>query len=269
MAVAPGTPPEMVEDLGGLTLQAISPMKEYQAPRLVPPKAAAILAFAGLMGMAALTGCAGGPSFPFGNARRHMAAHSSQAGSVPDALSFRLHHGGAGFAAYVVYMTEDEALGMIRRQLEEAGLDFADALPDVHWQTGFANLHMALDLFDPARHVGITHLDWGQSNMPFSNREAAYARQVADDFYRLVEGEWANLSLGVFYTPSVSPGRDVPTDFNWNTRASFTDGEWVLAQPPPEDEIAKFKSTARPILEMRLAQQVEQFIRRLEAEGVL
>ncbi|MCL2354371.1 MAG: hypothetical protein FWC68_00475, partial [Oscillospiraceae bacterium] len=114
-------------------------------------------------------------------------------------LLVRAHHGGGGGAPiYVVYLTEQEALGIIRAGLEDAGLLFNSRPPnhtvDVTIFTGRDHFGMGrdtevgLDLYSREKSVGISYIA-GERNS---------ARQVEIEFER----QHRNLWVRAFYTPS-------------------------------------------------------------------
>ena len=137
-------------------LLKLKPLKDYKAPELPTYKddkpdlekktplrwksKAMIAVVSGLLGVTTLTGCS-----------RHWP-----------------HYGGAGGAPmYTVYLTEQEALKIIRTQLEHAGLNL-DANPPNETMTygeGWSEREIGIDLFDEENNVGVTVIDnwWGNS----------------------------------------------------------------------------------------------------------
>ncbi|MCL2856579.1 MAG: hypothetical protein FWE19_02485 [Oscillospiraceae bacterium] len=177
-------------------------------------------------------------------------------------LSIRIHGGGAGFAAYVVHLTEQEAVGIIRAQLEAAGLRLNDAPPEYTALEEWWGPAIGIDLFDARRNVAITHLDWQQSHQPFMRGGRDFADMVAEDFV-----EQTDISVGVFYTSGFFPE-------GWAVRRHWfetDDGQWDYEElsRPTDEEIARAKAEARPILEERLTAQIQEFVAFLQAEGVI
>ncbi|MCL2408915.1 MAG: hypothetical protein FWC96_04780 [Oscillospiraceae bacterium] len=169
-------------------------------------------------------------------------------------LEFRTHHGGSGFAIYVVYLTEQEAFGIIRAQLEAAGLNFNDDPPEHTVTITFQDLEdfgwgvsdditIGIDLFDRERGVGISHVSVG------------IAPQAAREFF--VQHD--DIFMGAFYNPSHSLRKPwVVTD----------DGERIW-QEPTDEEIEEANTTVRPILHDHLTVQVQNFLGFLQSMGVL
>ncbi|MCL2837705.1 MAG: hypothetical protein FWE04_01370 [Oscillospiraceae bacterium] len=134
--------------MGNNDLLSINPVENYDAPRIPPlddngnaemlkklpnrwKKKAAVIACAGIMGISALTGCMG---------------HRE--------LDIRFHHGGMSSGPmYVVQLTEQEALGIIRTRLEAAGLNFDVESPG--YSVAVGGRIVSLDLFDSKRNVAV------------------------------------------------------------------------------------------------------------------
>jgi len=113
-------------------------------------------------------------------------------------LELMAHYGGAASGPfYVVYLTEQEAMSIIRSQLEIAGLRFSDITPDITvevnvdpYDTHFVNF--GLDLYDADKGVAIVHI--GQRGRHLADAIAEEFEQQRNDF-----------SVGVFFTPGLSP----------------------------------------------------------------
>jgi len=178
-------------------------------------------------------------------------------------LVVRLHGGGSGWVGYVIHLTEQEALGIIRTQLEAAGLRFSDTPPnytvfgdDTVWYPS-----VGLDLFDASNNVAVTHLNLSMSDVPFGPRGRGWAE--------LIEEEFANqtgLNVGVFYTSSFHP--------RWDAMGIWfedDEDEWIHIPPeePTDKQITEAKSEARPILEEHLNNQIDRFIKHLQSIGII
>ena len=257
-------------------LPPITPMESYVAPNVptldevyknpaplskLPKrwaKNAAVVACVGILGFSTLAGCL--PSSP---AVGQQYSHISEVVSVTKHstaefdLIFRVHHGGAGGASYVVHLTEQEALGIIRTQLEAVGLSFNATPPEHISDRGEWGASIGLDLFDGERNVAISLINWENSNQSFRSRGRDFADMVAADF-----AEQTDIPIGVFYIPGVSL---------WGSlRGPHFDLEWRPDRGEPTDEeMAEIGAVAGPILVERLTDQVEEFISFLRAEGIL
>ena len=160
-------------------------------------------------------------------------------------LCVRLHHGGAGVAVYVAHLTEQEVFGIIKDRLAAASLEFNDEPPehDVDiW--GFFEQDTAIDLFNSQDNIGIIHLSWAGSNMPFSSRGRDASQMVANAFSE----QAPDINIGVFNTP----GQRL-RDENWN-------------------EIRLTRSNAvdiRANLLENLDEQLQEFLDQLQEAGVI
>ena len=155
-------------------------------------------------------------------------------------LLVRAHHGGGGGAPiYVVYLTEQEALGIIRAGLENAGLGFNSRPPNHTIETTIytdwdsfgigRDMEIGINLYNREKNVGIAYIDGNRSS----------ARQVERAFAR----RHRNISVGAFYTPSETIGMRSPTN--------------------------REKENARISLEENLNRQVNDFIEWMEDEGII
>jgi len=174
-------------------------------------------------------------------------------------LQIRTHGGGAASGPfYVVYLTEQETLSIILAQLEAVGLNFNDRPPDYtasyYAYVGFGYEERTdavnLELFDAGRGVAIVNTN---------------SRWRARDIRSSFDGQSSrnDLSVGVFYTPGLSPDREFGT--NWNENF---DDDWRIINPSDE-ELEEIKERARPILEANVTRQAQEFILWLQEQGVL
>ena len=232
-------------------------------------KNAAVLACVGLIAPLTLSGCGilGQPSsdssyVPYSNNYTNGNDYNNYISNLQyipfsyNDLKVRLHGGGAGFASYVVYLTEQEALNFIRYQLERAGLRFVDEPPDITATVGFdgSSQYVGLDLFDGNHGVGVTFLDRWDSCIPFMGSGQHIADIVAERFSE----ETDDVLVGVFYTFLASAGIG---------GICCCDGdEWG---EPSDRAIRNAKLAARPRIEENLMEQAEQFIELLKREGIL
>jgi len=172
----------------------------------------------------------------------------------------RIHHGGSGSAGYVVHLTEQEVLGIIRRQLEAAGLDFSATPPlytafdDDSWMP-----HIGLNLFDAANNVAVSHISFEDNNRQFIHNVTSAVRESF--------AEQTDIHVGVFETPAHFV-RDWDAMGEWYEDEN---GEWthIPAIEPTEEEKAEVKAEVRPILEERVNEQVREFIAFLRGLGIV
>ncbi|MCL2545623.1 MAG: hypothetical protein FWE06_00315 [Oscillospiraceae bacterium] len=220
----------------------LQPLKSYMPPSLptldagklqlhkLPSrwqKNAAVIVCAGVLGLSVLTGCVGSRDEQIDPPYIGYVDYSAL--EVEWDVQFT-YGGGGPIPHYVVQLTEQEALNIIRAHLETAGLNF-DAVP-----------LEGMDLFDADRDVGITYVSAG------------------GDFADAVRNWWAahdeDIVVGVFYNR--------PSELFEEISSERVDGEEVFA-PPSEAEIDR----ARPFVYQALVQQIRDFVTQLRADGVL
>ena len=186
-------------------------------------------------------------------------------GYSDDDLLVRLHSGGSGISFYMVYLTEQEALGIIRARLEASGLNF-DATPppgivlgevprgdswmgDIDWHISRNFDYIEIELFDEQKGVGVAHVGWlGTGGRGFGG---PIESQMAERIDELFTERLSDIVVGTFYNPGA--------------RAGDT-GSWTSTlRHPTNAEVAE----RRPALERNLITQAEKFIARLQLEGIL
>ena len=172
----------------------IDPVKTYKSPNIPIPgdnnptllkklpsrwqKNTKVMACIGLVGALVLSGC------------------------VPQPLPPALHGGGSPSPPmYIVYLTEQEALGIIRARLEEAGLDFTATFPGytIDWNGD----EIGLDLFDEQRNVAITYLNREEHHQAFTFQGR---RNYADQIEKAFTEQISDIIVGIFYNPKVWEG---------------------------------------------------------------
>ena len=211
-------------------------------------KKAAIVASVGALSVSTLTGCNLQAVF-------HLAHILGQGGGTSGGnntdccCDHWTHHGGAGEAPiYVVHMTEQEALAIIRNQAEQAGLNLSDA-PPYYGSVEVDGKTIWIDLFDEERRVAIVYLDAEYWIWWHWNSMDEFAQQVADSLVDEIENYLALLGLdlanetihvGVFY----AQGTDV-----WSRNDISTE--------------------RKAEVEAHLADQVDLFMEELREAGVL
>ena len=216
----------------------VEPVKSYTQPNLptqeeanpaqltkLPSrwqKNAAVIACMGFVGAVTLSGCAymfdsvfasrnsmhggGAPVIPryTPSITEHDVATYTQtqleAALAAAELELRVHSGGGGAGPfYVVHITEQEALNIIRAKLEAAGLSFGDTPPENVFEFGWTEVDdIRLDLFDAEKGVAISHLSWETNNTPFMSHGGSHlAEEVARDFNEQLD----DVAVGVFFNP--------------------------------------------------------------------
>ena len=149
-----------------------------------------------------------------------------------------VHFGGAGVPAYVVYLTEQEAIGVIRNKAEYLGLELNDTPPDI--TVGDSWRETRLKLFNEEKNIALAHVGPTDRWDFWGNSWQAQNTQTA--FNNLLENEDSNLTVKVLYSNG-EPTRCCPSD---EQRAEITQR-----------------------LKAHLSAQVRDFIEFLQAEGVI
>jgi hypothetical protein len=171
-------------------------------------------------------------------------------------LLFRMHTGGSGGVYYIVHFTEQEALGIIRSQLEAAGLNLGCALPDytveIEKMDEFRMMPYTigadLSLYDSIRNVAIALGSWRNT------------QEIVEEF----EKQNSDIAFGAFRVPNTDSHISA-WDYDWYEDEN---GNWLREEPSGEI-IAADKARARPILEAELNNQIQKFIEHLKAEGII
>jgi len=243
-------------------LMNIAPMRQYEPPKVptlneirkdsaplkkLPKrwlKNAATLAGIGMLSLAMLAGCADNR---YGQGEYGLCGQAvGYSASSSHDMVFRLDHGGAVSANYIVHLTEQEVFGIILRGLEAAGLHFSDVPCDyVVYPGNIWSPPIVLALLDEERNVGISHLDWGY----WRPSSVLYVRSDGEARWREpFSHEQVAVTVGVFYTPQ----------YNLNTGNS-----------PNMIQRAIARRRARPVLEAAIEEQIEDFIALLRHQGII
>jgi len=162
-----------------------------------------------------------------------------------------MHHGGSGGAPiYIAYLTEQEAIEIIRAELETAGLVLAENTPrygvEVEDEVGWGQSHqIEVNLFNEQHQLAISLVEPSAFHAPF-------ARFDMDGISELIEDEFAqnhpHLSLALFCSPDSWLG------WAGNDSSRVTNRE---------------KAAARERLRENLVDQAQSFIQHLREKGIL
>jgi hypothetical protein len=146
------------------------------------------------------------------------------------------HFGGCiGSPVYVVYLTENEALGIIRSGLEAAGLEFNTEPPD--YVATLFRQEVTLNLYDKDKGVAISC-----SDLYFHD---IYKDEVISQFLQ----QNKDMKFGLFFN-----------DRHWSGICSMCITDKVTEQVNEEGKL---------ILEDNLNTQIEQFIELLRKEEII
>ena len=149
------------------------------------------------------------------------------------ATGHEIHHGGEGFSpVYVVYLTEQETLSIIRAEAEAAGLRLNSVPPDYTVNTSSGAI-VRLNLFDEEKNVAISLIpvSWGGQRSHSSSIERVTERFAEHN---------KDISVSLFDTPARA------ADIGFGTR--FIE---------------------RRALRAEFTEQVREFIEALREQGIL
>jgi len=157
--------------------------------------------------------------------------------TVSEPLELRFHHGGfASSPTYIVHLTEADALGIIRMQLEDAGLEFGANPPNYGIDINFSRVESVL--FDNKNNVAIVQAGF----------TAGFAEHIADELTKQTD----DIIFGVFYSPS----------------GTFPGNSWRITPSRMTPSYEK-REGLRPILLEQLNNQIEDFIQLLREKGII
>jgi len=223
-----------------VNLLTLIPMEDYQAPDLptyienkpdiskkIPYRwknKVMIAAVAGLFGMTTLSGC---------SVERLIGITSDPS----DPWTDWMHHGGSGGAPlYVAYLTEQEALGIIRSQLEEVGLNFVE----------------------PKKQYSI-QIDWNTTEVVLVNEENDIRIALVDHWWSWNNEERETKERLEFTENAINQFAD---EFDINVNS-------VIFNPQDEVWARDDGTQRREEIEADIIQQVQDFVDQLRKEGII
>ena len=186
-----------------------------------------------LLGMMTLTGCS--MSEQFINAVND---------SSFDPWDYATHHGGViGTPIYVAYLTEQDALEIIRTQLEAVGLNFNSIPPTytITYGEGFREREIGLDLLDEEAGVAIALIDDGMIRENAENA-AEFAQGATNKF-----NDHYDLLIRVF------TNREIWWDI-WN----YNENDFYQGREEVYEELYS-----------ELDEQIQDFIEQLQEKGII
>ncbi|MCL2443811.1 MAG: hypothetical protein FWD13_10170 [Treponema sp.] len=150
------------------------------------------------------------------------------------------HHGGSGGAPiYIVYLTEEEALALIRTKVETAGLNLDSEPPE--YSVKIWNRHeIGLNLYNEEKDVGVALVRTNDTGWVWC--DVGDSKEIAEEAKKEFDKLENNTTIGVFYNPE---------------------------KPFGNEPSAEAKEEAEELLREQLASQVQEFILWLQAEGII
>jgi hypothetical protein len=135
-----------------------------------------------------------------------------------------------------VYLTEQEAIELMREKGEAAGLDFSAEPPD--YSIGWGG-NIGINLFDENKKVGFSLINNGETGWNWCDQNKGYVSWAKEEFNKLDN----EIEVGVFYNPEERFGSNEATD--------------------------QEKKEALELLKEKLNTQVHEFIEWLQAQGII
>ncbi|MCL2721615.1 MAG: hypothetical protein FWD47_09800 [Treponema sp.] len=196
----------------------LSPLKKYKTPKYpvyalardnpdllknLPSrwkKNAKVISCLGAMGMLTLSGC-----FPLHKCSRCGFSHLGGSGGPP---------------VYIVYLTEQEALSIIRTKIEIAGLNL-DSIPPDNKVNTWGN-DIGFNLYNEENDVGLAFVNlfrngWQRCNTGYNEY---VAEEIRDEFAKQKSGT----TIGVFHNP------DIPFGLKEPNAAQIAEAENILRE---------------------------------------
>ena len=251
----------------------IEPMENYTSPsypnrnnvdgaklRKMPKRWAgnvAMVACIGALTLGTLTGIGTVSATPhYNNTPETSVVYSAESRGILDVV-VHTHYGGSGSGPYyVAYLTEQEALGIIRNRLISVGVGFDSPVPDytATLEVPYTSTPITarLSFFDEDTRLGIVFprpWDWWHEfqfwYMPQNHIENTLRWQFSEQF---------NVNVTFMNNPGESMCDGDWMERDWETKLTFSEEE---------------KQAAGLILRERLEYQVDDFIEKLRADGIV
>jgi len=175
----------------------------------------------------------------------------------------RTHHGGSGGGPiYVAHLTEQEALGIIRNALTEAGLDFSDDVPA--YEIAWGEEMIPITLYDAEKNQAVVLVDLPHNNRTWHGGTPWRLERMYEAF------AWqTDIPISIFCCEGYTLGWPGWSEYDeWTAPVGGQLHAWDMefyTDTTKEEQLR----LAGPVLEQSLLAQVNAFIARLRAEGVL
>ncbi|MCL2813026.1 MAG: hypothetical protein FWD23_00345 [Oscillospiraceae bacterium] len=289
---------------------SLKPVKKYKPPKYptqsevnlspallnkLPPrweKSVAVIAAAGMLGAIALTSCVISKSKNTGD--------NSESENYLNVAPIFVHGEGTGAIGCVmivppVFMSEQEALAIIKDEAKIGGLDFNADPPEYtatknktetkyswDWQNKYVlgSGNVGLDLYDNKKGVAAAYIPMKSSEMLYPNGPQSsvtnyapreLAKLTAEDFAQ----QKGDIALGVFYEPGSDWEAIQSLIEDYQNKTSKIYHEYYDEQNPDEyrkkyDEAQReYEAEIKLLAEEDLRAQVRDFIEWLQAQGII
>jgi hypothetical protein len=272
----------------------VNPVKKYAAPKYPTREAAAdtpkllhklpkrweknaaVIAAVGMLGAMSLNSCGIGET---------KAGYNPGSESYLNVAPVFIHGEGTGSMGCVmiapsVFLSEEEALAIIKNEAKIAGLNFTDEVPEYNatnnkpkdtsqysWLNPKYVLgegYVRLDLYDKQTGVAAAFISMGEAAVIYDGMESSVtgygprelAELSAEDFAR----QNGDIAVGVFY----DPGK------NWeDERQQQILEEYNNSEKEWDEKRAQYENDTKAIIEEDLRAQIRDFIEWLQGQGVI
>jgi len=249
-------------------------------------KNAAVIAAVGLLGTITLTSC--------GIFSSDINGTNSDADLLNVAPLF-IHGGGTGSIGCVmiappVFLSEQEAVAIIKSEAETAGLEFTAKPPDytsqnnkTHEESTWENEYVlgdgniGLDLYDNEKNVAVTYISMNEAEEKYlpnkdgltmgssvtSYRAKELAGLTIEDFAK----QQGNITIGVLYEPGIDWENDeyqkiIDEYYKVFDESGTSEKSW-------EEADTEYRNNIKALSEEELREQVRDFIEWLQGQGII
>ncbi|MCL1793517.1 MAG: hypothetical protein FWG34_06580 [Oscillospiraceae bacterium] len=275
----------------------VSPIKKYAPPKYptqaraildpgllakLPPrwqKNAAVFAAAGMLGAIALSSCG-----IFGD---KDTGYSPEGENYLNVAPIFMHGGGTGsigcdMVAPPVFLSEQEALAIIKSEAESGGLKFGDKPPEYvatknkseteySWEREnkfeLGDGSVALDLYDGKAGVAASYVSMKSAeeiypNGPWSSVTGYQPKRLAELSAEDFAGQMGDIAVGVFYDPGVPYDTEEHQQILSQFYSDMKEYDYNEAR-------MEYEAEAKLLMEADLRAQVRDFIEWLQGQGII
>lgn len=258
-------------------------------------KNAAVVAAAGLFSAMTLTSCG------ILNPRNNKTGYNPDSESYINVAPVFMHGEGTGSMGCVmvappVFLSEQEALAIIKNAAENEGLKFETDAPEYtatqnkpHQTSNYSweqkkyvlgDGNVGLDLYDDKKGVAISYIAMESAEQtypdgPWSSITGYYPRELAELTVEDFSQQKGDITAGVFYDPGTDWTTVESVINEYHEKTSEIYDKYYDEQNPEiyqekyEEAFAEYEASIKSFLEEDLRAQVRDFIEWLQAQGII
>ena len=243
-------------------------------------KNAAVIAAIGLLGTITLTSCNIADNSSGSDSEKLMNVapvfvHGSGTGSI-----------GCDMIAPAVFLSEQEAIAIIKGELTSAGLEFnavppeytatsnkGKPLSEYSWENQnyvLGDGNIGLELYDDKKDIAVTFISMEEAGVRYVDKDgnetmwssvtSYYPRDLAELTVEDFSQQNSGITAGIFYDPG--------TDWESEEHKQILD-EYNNSEKEWEEKIEQYENDTRALLEKDLREQVRDFIEWLQGQGII